>query len=80
MAEFSNEIQTPRGVVSAGRSAVNYFDFRPSPVTKKQVKGIPGMDLTIKTTVNSPRTSRAIRRSVNGSFGKEELLSTEFNL
>jgi hypothetical protein len=77
----SSEVRTiPYGIVSAGRSDVNYFAFRPTPVTKKRVKGIPGMDLTIMATVNSPRTSRAVRRSVDGSFGKNELLSSEFRL
>jgi len=80
MTESFNEVKTPHGVVAAGRSKVNYFDFRPTPVTQKNVKGIPGMDLTIKATMNSPKTSRAIRRSVNGSFGKETLLSEEFQL
>jgi len=82
MSVKSFEVKTiPYGVVDAGKPEIkNYFDFRPSPVAKKKVKGIPGMDLTIKTTVVSPKTSRAIRRSVNGSFGKEKLLSSEFNL
>ena len=78
----SVEVKTiPYGIVEAGKPEVkSYFDFRPTPVAQKKVKGIPGMDLTIKTTVVSPRTSRAVRRSVNGSFGKESLLSSEFNL
>ena len=77
----SFEVKTiPYGIVGAGSSEVQYFSFRPTPVTKKKVRGVPGMDLTIETTVDSPRTSRAIRRSVNGSFGKEKLLSSEFNL
>ena len=71
---------TPYGVSAAGKPEVNYFDFRPTPVTKRNVKGVPGMDLSLKATVDSPRTSRAIRRSVNGSFGREKLLSSEFNL
>ena len=77
----SFEVETvPVGTISAGKSNVNYFSFRPTPVTTKKVKGIPGMDLTIRATVNSPRTSRAIRRAVGGSFGKNELLASEFNL
>jgi hypothetical protein len=79
---MSEVIKTiPYGIVSAGKPEVkSYFDFRPTPVTKKKVKGIQEIGLTIKSTVNSPRTSRAIRRSVNGSFGKERLLASEFNL
>jgi hypothetical protein len=77
MSEFENESTIPYGIISAGKSEGNYF---PTPVTKKKVKGIPGMDLTIKKTVDSPRTSRAVRRSVNGAFGKERLLNSEFNL
>ena len=80
MSRFSNETTMPFGVAEAGKSGVNYFVFRPTPVTKKNVKGIPGMDLTIKATVNSPRTSRAVRRALGGSFGKERLLSSEYNL
>jgi len=78
----SFEVETvPVGTISAGNSEVkSYFSFRPTPVTTKKVKGIPGMDLTIRATVNSPRTSRAIRRAMNGSFGKNELLASEFNL
>jgi hypothetical protein len=78
---MSETIKTiPYGIVNAGKPEVNYFNFRPTPVTKKKVKGIQELGLTIKSTVNSPRTSRAIRRSVNGSFGKERLLASEFNL
>jgi hypothetical protein len=79
---MSEVIKTiPYGIVNAGKPEVkNYFSFRPTPVTKKKVKGIQELGLTIKSTVNSPRTSRAIRRSVNGSFGKERLLASEFNL
>ena len=77
MSKFSNETKMPRGVVGAGKPEVNYLSYRPTPVTKKNVKGIPGMDLTIKATVGSPRTSRAIRRAVNGAFGKETLLTSE---
>jgi hypothetical protein len=80
MQEFSNETTIPYGVASAGKSDINYLCFRPTPVTTKKVKGIPGMDLTIRATVNSPRTSRAIRRAVGGSFGKESLLASEYNL
>jgi hypothetical protein len=77
----SNETTIPYGITEAGKPEIKqYFAFRPTPVAKKKVKGIPGMDLTIESTVVSPRTSRAIRRSVNGSFGKERLLSSEFNL
>jgi hypothetical protein len=80
MLKSFNESTIPFGIVASGKSKVNYFDFRPTPVTKKNAKGIPGMDLTIKSTVNSPRTSRSIRRSLNGSFGRESLLTSEFNL
>ncbi len=80
MSKFNETRTIPYGVSSAGVSNIEYFSFRPTPVTKKNVKGVPGMDLTIRATVDSPRTSRAIRRSVNGSFGKENLLSSEFNL
>lgn len=80
MSESLNEVKTPHGVVAAGKSDVNYLSFRPTPVTKKNVKGIAGMDLTIQTTMNSPLTSRAIRRSLNGAFGKETLIKEEFNL
>jgi hypothetical protein len=81
MSESFNAVKTiPYGIVAAGKSNVNYLGFRPTPVTKKNVRGIPNMDLTIKATVNSPRTSRAIRRSMNGSFGKETLIKEEFNL
>ena len=81
MHKFNNESTIPFGIVSAGKPEVKqYFAFRPTPVTKKKVKGVPGMDLNIETTVVSPRTSRAIRRSLGGAFGKESLLSSEFNL
>lgn len=80
MQKFNSESTIPYGISSAGKPEVNYFDFRPTPIVKKNVRGIPGMDLTIQATVDSPRTSRAIRRSVNGSFGKEKLLLSEFNL
>ena len=80
MSKFSNEVTAPFGVAEAGRAEVNYLRYNPTPVTKKNVKGIPGMDLTIRTTVDSPRTSRAIRRSLNGAFGQEKLLLSEFNL
>lgn len=75
MSEFNQTI--PYGVAEAGRPKTKYY---PSRVTKKNVRGIPGMDLTIQATVNSPKTSRAVRRSMNGAFGKESLLSSEFNL
>jgi hypothetical protein len=81
MQKFNSESTIPYGIVNAGKSEIkNYFSFRPTPVAKKKVKGVPGMDLTIKTTVDSPRTSRAIRRTLGGSFGKENLLASEFNL
>ncbi len=80
MARSSSEVKTPRGVVGAGKPEINYLGYRPSSVTKKNVKGIPGMDLDIKATVSSPRTSRAIRRAVGGAFGKETLLKSENNL
>jgi hypothetical protein len=80
MSESFEETTIPYGIVGAGKSEVNYLSYRPTQVATKKVKGIPGMDLTIKTTVVSPRTSRAIRRSVNGSFGNERLLASEFNL
>lgn len=71
---------TPWGVVAAGKSDVVYFSSRPSQVTKKNVKGIPEIGLTIKATVDSNRTRRAVRRSVGGAFGREKLLKLEFNL
>ena len=80
MSKFSNHGQRPFGVVGAGKPEVRYMDYRPTPVTKKNVKGIPGMDLDLKATVGSPRTSRAIRRAVCGAFGRESLLKSENNL
>ena len=80
MSVNSNETTIPFDVVEAGKSKVIYFSFHPAQVTQKKVKGIPGMDLTIKATVNSPITSREVRRSLGGSFGKERLLSSEYNL
>ena len=80
MQKTFNESTIPFGVSNAGKPEVDYLCFHAAQVTKKKVKGIPGMDLTIKATVNSPRTSREVRKSVNGSFGKENLLSSEYNL
>lgn len=80
MSEVPNTTEIPYGIVSAGKSKVNYLTYRPTSVTKKNVKGIPGMDLLLKATVDSPRTSREIRRALGGSFGREKLLSHEFNL
>lgn len=80
MSLKSNEAVIPVGTVSAGNPGVRYFDFRPTRVTKSNVKGVPGMDLTVKATVSSPRTSRAIRRAVNGAFGKEKILKSENRL
>lgn len=72
--------EAPRGTVKAGKSDVVYFSARQTQVTKKNVKGIPEIGLTIKATVDSPRTRRAIRRALGGAFGKEKLLKSEFNL
>ena len=77
MSSFSNEVKAPRGVIAAGKPEVNYLSYRPTPVTKKNVRGIPGMDLDLKATVSSPRTSRAIRRATNGAFGHEKVLKSE---
>ena len=82
MSVNSSEV-TPvkvRGVVGAGKTNVIYFSARQPKVTQKTIKGITSLGITIKATVDSPRTRRVIRRSVNGAFGKEKILKEEFQL